>query len=51
MFGGSRKGFDAYHAFEDCGGVRVVTGGGGNDTGAVDEVDFAREGDVLPDLA
>lgn len=27
-----------------------VTSGGGNDSGAVDEVDAAHEGDVLPDL-
>lgn len=50
MFGGGREGFDADDAFEDCGGLGVVFCGGGDDAGAVDEVDAAGECDVLPDL-
>lgn len=49
MVGWGREGFYTDDTFEDGGSFGVVCGGG-DDAGAIDEVDSAGEGDVLPDL-
>ena len=46
---GGREVLDTHDTLEDLLALRVA-GGRGHDSGAVDEVDAAHEGDVLPDL-